>query len=152
MLVGMNQTRTILDEMHASHFEFHLTGSRFFGGSNERSDFDFYCEDNPEIVKWLKERGFSKVKNGSYTDDMCCSSVFLWESQVYDKDGRMIENPHPNVHVQLTQNIGIKTWVQNVLKKRGLLRLNGLPVSKAIARLIWNTAYNVYWEVMQDSK
>lgn len=41
-----------------ARFTFHLTGSRFFGGETDHSDWDFITERTQEVTAFLLESGF----------------------------------------------------------------------------------------------
>lgn len=59
-------------QMHPD-FNFYLTGSRFFGGSTEDSDFDFFVanSETPSLIAELESWGFK-----DFTSDYEDSSIF----------------------------------------------------------------------------
>lgn len=78
MITGMANTQstraTLIGEMGRCIFDFHLTGSQFFGGARSDSDWDFYVQDSDDVKRWLDKKGFFRVPAmdkdipGSYQD------------------------------------------------------------------------------------
>lgn len=56
-----------------------LTGSRRFGTSTERSDWDFFTEDSPSVREQFMEVGFRKLPMHDYLD-ITCNAVFRKEN------------------------------------------------------------------------
>lgn len=80
-------------------YEFHLTGSYYFGRQRRRSDIDVFTA-NGSAIDFLLRNGFDELPKHSYCDPMV--------RRVYGKD---------RFHVQLVDNIDAKYAVQSALKK-----------------------------------
>lgn len=131
MLVGkaLDETTTTLAEMHSAGYEFHLTGSRYFGRATEDSDWDFFAQSSPSLVEWLDQHGF-----------------ILLNKQMYDDDNTAMVFRCHNVDVQLQKNATLKCRVQEYLFETGLLtvysrELRHDSARKSYAKRIWNLAY-----------
>src|SRR5437879_3893495 len=91
--------RPVQDILESSH-EFHLTGSRFFGRTRPRSDWDFFAQDCASIHIWLGNHGFEKVNDAAYYPDPSLAAIYL------HSDG---------CHVQLVKDVTVKIAVQNLI-------------------------------------
>ena len=58
-------------------FEFHLTGSRFFGVHKPHSDYDFFVKDSREVRAQLEHMGFSFQAAEGYSDDVSISAIYV---------------------------------------------------------------------------
>jgi len=116
--------KSIILELEKAPFDFHLTGSRFFGGALPNSDWDFFAENNDSIIVFLRELGF-KVLTEGYKDDPQVAVVYR------HNDG---------IDVQLTDHIVLKKDAQKYIYQSGVLRRR---VSKHAARLVWQFVYHI---------
>lgn len=107
----------------------HLTGSRYFGGFTEKSDYDFFCEDTEDnratiasLGKWTIEE--MTLDSVTYKD-VNCSEVWIHYSI-------------PNIHIQFVKNVDRKLEVQTFLRNFPFSL-----VDKRARRDVWNWAYRV---------
>ena len=108
--------------LHESNYDFHITGSRFFGGIHDDSDWDFMCSSSTEVEEFLTRLGFENISAEEYNGDETIDKVFRFGT----------------VDVQLIHNLERKLYVQGLLKQ---LYPAGLPGDKDTRRFIWqNTA------------
>lgn len=64
-----SEREKILQQLQSSPFQFHLTGSRFFGGYDALSDYDFFVMNEPgRLDPFLEQAGFFCSNNENYTD------------------------------------------------------------------------------------
>lgn len=103
-----------------SPFQFHLTGSRYFGTATPNSDWDFFVLDENPLVRFLNESGFTYVSGHTYSDS---NTAAVWK-----KD---------NVHVQVVESVRLKLQAQAIIKSFNLLKRD-----KAFNRLIWNAVFS----------
>jgi len=103
MIIGKVVPATI-ENLMKSEFTFYLTGSRFFGNVTEKSDWDFFVKDSPEVREFLESICFSYEYQGNsgYKD------AFL-TTVMYSRIPR-------GIHVQLINEVELKVKVQNYLK------------------------------------
>lgn len=59
----------VMKAMEDCDYEFFLTGSRFFGGYRDTSDYDFFVKESEEVEHFLRNMGFVKDKDTMYDDD-----------------------------------------------------------------------------------
>lgn len=149
----LNEVQTTLKKMNDSEkFSFILTGSRYFGGHTEKSDYDFFVENSNGIDSFLTDLGFKRNEGpDSYLDEMT-RRVYTWlpESEM-DEFYRTSCNPKPNfdcfphssnrIDVQICGNSEDKLKVQSILK----LFFNGglKDVPKYSRSKLWNMVYNL---------
>lgn len=73
MIQDNNKLPRELFTLNSSKFEFHLTGSRYFGTANEYSDWDFFVQDSEEVRQFLLNNGFQynekELKEPAYSDE-----------------------------------------------------------------------------------
>jgi len=120
-----------------SPHEFHLTGSRFFGGVHEKSDWDFFALYSQELRAQLLEFGFKKNNDETYSGD---TEVF----EVLSKNCIDPATMSPvKVDIQLLRSLDKKVAVQEALKKT-FSSGKGLPGDKAAQRCLWFAAYAGY--------
>ena len=105
---------------------FHLTGSRFFGGANGNSDWDFFTEDTKAVVSFLKSHGFEIVPT-SYSEDIQISRVMRLDAD-YQFD------------IQLVSDVDLKLRAQTYLKS---CFPSGLPGTKSDRKQLWKMAYEI---------
>ena len=99
---------SIVETLHDSSFNFHLTGSRFFGGVNAESDWDLFVEVSEEVIQFLISIGFENDFGLSY-DDPSIIAVYYGYCVHH---GRLVK-----VDVQLVGNAELKLEVQRVLQQ-----------------------------------
>ena len=120
-----------------SPHEFHLTGSRFFGGVHEKSDWDFFALQTEELYSQLLEWGFERNNEEIYSGD----------TEVFDVVSKNCIDPATmrpvKVDVQLLRSLGKKVAVQEALKKT-FSKGKSLPGDKAAQRCLWFAAYAGY--------
>ena len=119
-----NQPYTIHDELRNSKFEFYLTGSRYLGGANDNSDWDYFTQNSPGVRDFLQRLGFKHDLSGYYDDPLIVSVMCSGD-----------------VHVQLCLNVESKERVQWTLKNNGV-RFDRIP--KDQARRIWAACLQLY--------
>jgi hypothetical protein len=127
-LITRNAETETFREMDWATFQFHLTGSRYFGRHSADSDWDFFVEDQPDLRDWLECHGFSKESNDTYA----AADV----SEVW-KHGSFA------IHVQITIDARLKSAVQEILFAKGLsYTLYNKPKNERGD--IWNVAIALY--------
>lgn len=116
---------------------FYLTGSRFFGGVTDISDWDFFALYSEELRSQLLDYGFEPDDNDTYSIDT--EIIEVLSKNCFDPGtGRLVK-----VDVQLLKALEKKAAVQSALKKTwGLSRR--LPGDKTIQRCLWLAAYAGY--------
>lgn len=120
-----------------SPHEFHLTGSRFFGGVHKESDWDFFALYSQELRAQLLESGFKKNNDETYSGD---TEVF----EVLSKNCIDPVTLKPvKVDVQLLKVLQKKVSVQEAIKQT-FSSGTGLPGDKTTPRCIWLAAYAGY--------
>lgn len=152
MLVGMEH-HGILNSMEKSSFEFHLTGSRLFGGATENSDWDFFAMNQPGLDNWLETNGFERkgIEYGpndfavpnDLRHDLTIAQV--WESKDWWE---------PKVHVQVihSQWFPLKQACQKIILDHDLMR-NAFSYKKqdAISNEIYKTMTRVIWTSVRET-
>jgi hypothetical protein len=111
--------KTAIEFLHNMKEPFTLTGSRYFGGYSERSDWDFFAEYSEQLQETLVNYGF-RISH-DYTGMSHVVSVLAWGS----------------IHVQLVRDAALKRNVQEKLRNRGIMR----GLTKEVRKLIWFAAY-----------
>ncbi len=110
--------------MNDSTHQFYLTGSRFFGGENSESDWDFFAQYKDSLHEDMLNSGFEE--HASYRSHTGVNVVF--------KKGI--------VHIQLVENCEEKLLVQNMIK-------NNVHMASLVhghRRMVWNIAYKAFRE------
>jgi hypothetical protein len=99
---------------------FHLTGSRFFGYHQIGSDWDFFVQDDENILHRLRELGFYSESATIYDDPLCVAIL-----------------RHPDgIHIQVVSDSELKTAAQKIIKEKALITSR---MMKEETRLIWKT-------------
>lgn len=117
-----------LDYVRLSKFEFHLTGSRYFGTSHEESDWDFFIQESEDLIDDLRANGFS-----------CCSETYAHDPIMTAVYG------HENVHIQIVISATMKAWIQECLKPVFMIT----KPSKDQAKILWALGTKLYRNGME---
>ena len=129
MLVGIDPLIKGLCALEYSKFDFHLTGSRFFGTQTENSDFDFFVEYSTQVEEYLKENNFFGYNSG-YEDT---ETMMVYNYQVGDT----------RIDVQLVKNASTKAMIQEVLKSHPLVVQMMSRGMKDDRTAMWNLMYDL---------
>lgn len=85
-------------------YTFFLTGSRYFGDFQPKSDWDFYIGYSPYLVDALVELGFKYSKDSQYNDPSICYVLTLPKTvkETWREDGTgTIEITCPKIDIQV---------------------------------------------------
>lgn len=138
----ISTTGKILENIKNSPNQYYLTGSRFFGGSTDTSDWDFFVQESPEVLAELKKWGLLKLpknENVKYFDKlMVCLFGSFYHLPISRQQEVMFEDvPEKqmhHVHVQVVSDATMKLRVQNALHASGLI----LGLNKNERKKMWN--------------
>lgn len=119
---------SLLAKMERAQFEFHLTGSRFFGRDTSSSDWDFFVEYYPDLADWLAANGFCKESKPDYGSE---DIVDVWKNVLF------------GVHVQVIINVRLKAAVQTALRNLGFGYWM-YSLSQEDRKLIWRLAFRLF--------
>lgn len=114
--------------LEKSTFEFHLTGSRYFGTTHSSSDWDFFVQDDPAVRDFLLQNGFLPESTGLYHADL--NNAEVWYSL-----------PGPGVHIQIVKRADVKILLQNLVRKHfppTIWAKFSKVQQKAMWRLLWD--------------
>lgn len=109
-------TERVLNELRTSCYEFHLTGSRFFGNVNEESDWDFFVQPSSllksdwGLESFLKSLGFEQISYAIESD-----TAGYGDASIYC----IFHHQEANIHVQLLYPgyASLKVKIQEILKR-----------------------------------
>jgi len=117
----------VLNMLQSAPFDFHLTGSRFFGTNTEKSDYDFFCEDNVAVRAFLRKNGF-----------ICDNEGYPY----FDSNTIMVyKHVKAQIDVAIVRNSKAKLAVQGALLRNNL---GVLLRNKPMATMLWNFSYEMY--------
>ena len=121
----------VLRSMEESEFEFFLTGSRFFGGVHQGSDYDFFVLLDTNVEHYLRSLYFMEDDVAQYEGDSSFAKVLT------------LMLPDGVIQVQLIKQEAFarKQLVQRILQNR--YGAKGLPGDKDAKRELWHLAYHV---------
>lgn len=77
----------VLAQLRLTTHQFYLTGSRRFGGGDERSDWDFFTPEHGEIRTALAKWGFGRLSPFGYASD-----VEVWRHKTEHIDVQIRKN------------------------------------------------------------
>lgn len=137
MILGWKKSEqmVLLDLLNASNFEFQLTGSRFFGGYTEKSDWDFFVQYSPDINEFLKNIGFNIIDISSPE----------WEDyQLAIEHGKCLNiyfssDTFKSIHVQVVSNFEHKQMLQQKLFESNWMKVS----DKQTRKKMWALAYSL---------
>lgn len=116
---------------------FYLTGSRFFGGVTDISDWDFFALYSIELRSQLRDYGFENNADETYSGDTEIIEVLSKNCIDPDTDRPV------KIDVQLLKALEKKVAVQEALKKTWT-NYQRLPGDKIMKRCLWLAAYAGY--------
>lgn len=124
-----DETSRILSILENSAFEFHLTGSRFFGSHQINSDYDFFTENAEDCEEYLIENGFRTRR--TYKN-------MVGIAKLYELG---------KVQVQLVNGAKLKNKIQDALKK---IHSNFGELDKRDRTYRWRLAYAIANELNKE--
>lgn len=114
--------------MDRASFEFHLTGSRFFGYEQPGSDWDYFVENQSGLEDWLTTSGFCKESESSY---LSAEVYMIWKHESFP------------IHVQVVNDARLKSAVQEALRDSGCgHELH--QTSRENRTALWNIAFAMF--------
>jgi hypothetical protein len=128
-----------LFSISSSDHKFALTGSRFFGGYDEKSDWDFFIKNNSDVRLFLEELGFQEEKFTGYTDELTVMVV-----RKYYCSCKFSDNQHSDdcqhIDIQLVSDFELKEKASKILRRnfRGKL-----PGDKDDRKSLWDLAIDL---------
>ncbi len=127
---ALSQFYVAMDSMQQSEFEFHLTGSRFFGFAKSSSDHDFFVQESDEVKSFLRSLGFQLNLDAQYIGDPTFVEVF----ELITEEGV--------IQVQLIKQseYSRKQLIQRLLKSQ---YPKGIPGDKSQKRELWHLTYGI---------
>jgi len=120
--------RAELDRLEQMAIPFYLTGSRYFGTSTEKSDWDFFTQYCRETCDKLESMGYVSYW-GDYHADKHIVHVYKHTSLP--------------IHIQLVKDTRIKNLIQTTMK-----RCNYFPNKNTTH--VWNFAYQLIRGISND--
>lgn len=137
-MITNTQLLPVTVEMILKHsHSFYLTGSRFFGGVTEKSDWDFFTLYDKEVRRELLDYGFKRNSDEIYSGDTEIVEV-LSKNCFNPTTGTPVK-----VDVQLLIALKKKVAVQEALKKTWA-NYQRLPGDKTMQSCLWLAAYAGY--------
>ena len=129
MIFGtLNTSATIHESFQNSDFLFYLTGSRYFGGAEENSDWDFFVQYDDNVVKFLVSLGFELRHATEYKDTELV---------------KFMRHKEKKIDVQLVKDAALKMLVQILLASEPMRRhYNGMV--KITRWYLWDFAYQIF--------
>ena len=139
MLFDKNSTmeeNPIIQQMKKSNFHFYLTGSRRFGWPNSESDWDFFTQNTPKTILFLKTLGFRYNNVSDYGElDRMVDVVFTW--------GPLAGDPSSKIDVQLVRDVEFRKFQVNIVDKNSQLKYYLRSLPKNERHVFWNTLTGV---------
>ena len=121
-------TPTLVRLIESGHY-FYLTGSRYFGGARQNSDYDFFAEYDVELHAWLQALGFEEVLQPVYQDQLVVKVlIYKGSSGLWDE---------VSIHVQLVEGAALKNKAQENIPKK-LMQMTAYHNRSEL----WNFALN----------
>lgn len=127
MFPNYTPKETVLDSLRHSTLSFYLTGSRYFGGATDGSDWDFFCQHSEEVRNFLCSIGFYPLSEDAYSGDMNIVEIYRYSSSEITVD------------VQMQKDLLKKKRAQDRIKKMGISP-KSFP-EKWMRKTLWNLAY-----------
>jgi hypothetical protein len=81
---SITTVESMINWMKQSKLAFALTGSRFFGGSKEDSDWDFFVSHSNSLVSDLKSLGFEPLDKSDAIHSYSDSSIAVVMEKTFD--------------------------------------------------------------------
>ena len=131
MLINAPRHVEVLAQLAQAPFEFHLTGSRFFGYDTAESDWDFFVDSHAlygasGLVNWLHANGFYKESNRDYSGATGITEIW--------------KHGYTPVHIQIVEDAQLKADVQSALISDTQLVIQMGNLTKESRKALWNAA------------
>lgn len=148
MIIGFKQEKRqltfneVIQMLNTSNLKFFLTGSRYFGGTNEFSDWDFFVDRNSESVDFIKGLGFLPLKTIS-NEDVIYNNHY--EGLSYITIYELITDNNEKIQIQLLEGHNAsnnKFAVQKKLKGLGTIFTS---LTKPERKKVWSSMLEIAW-------
>lgn len=147
MIIGFRQEKRqftfneVMQMLNASNLKFFLTGSRYFGGTDEFSDWDFFVDRTFESVNFIKSLGFLPFEPSR--EDIIYDNHYegLSNVSVY----QLITSDGERIQIQLLEGnnaSGVKFTVQKKIKDLGSTFTN---LTKPERKKVWSSMLTTAW-------
>lgn len=108
MIVSDNKVQckdSPLNALMQSGYEFFLTGSHFFGGATDKSDFDFFVQeglkvDGLDIECWLVGEGYTNLLTRHIYNDMEVCAVYRKKGEWGQIDIQVVKDAYTKYKAQ----------------------------------------------------
>lgn len=105
-MLNHERQKSVIEQMEQNkEFMFYLTGSKFFVGQG--NDTDYFVQHDNEVINWLWSIGFAEISKKTYGDNNCIAVL------------RYVA-PYEQIDVQIVEDCTLKIRVQEQFKKLGL--------------------------------
>ena len=148
MIIGLRQEKRqltfneVIQMLNTSNLKFFLTGSRYFGGTNEFSDWDFFVDRTSESIDFIKGLGFLPLKTIS-NEDVIHNNHYAGLSYITIYE--LITADNEKIQIQLLEGHNasdVKFMVQKRIKDLGETFSN---LSKPERKKVWSSMLNIAW-------
>lgn len=133
-----------------AEINFFLTGSRFFGGSNSESDWDFIARHTEDNETFLLSIGFKPNEDvQDYLDPMTTKVLTKYfchcEAEAWNINKKAHEITHGSecmkIDIQLCHDIDTKLKIRDILKKG--FNSKPIPGDKYQRNKLWTMVYSL---------
>jgi len=147
MICGMTTTQIemTLRSLSDSPLTFFLTGSRFFGFSNENSDYDFFVQDSEEVNGILRAWGFVEVPRQGTISYHDMQTIKVFRKIVKEQNGTTIQ-----IDIQVVRDYGLKIMAQNILQSVCPELVSGNK-NNVVRKRLWAYAYSMASVILAHS-
>ncbi len=128
MIIGKTHQQTdAMTALAEMDYSFFPTGSRYFGGVKEYSDYDYFAQHSDQVTETLYRAGFRVLsdRDEGYFDEQ---TIFIFRAKYQDT----------HIDVQLVKSVEVKTQARDLLNQLGVFELVERPKQR---RELWNRAY-----------
>ena len=142
---SLDPVQEALHGLALSGHVFHLTGSRYFGLANEKSDYDFFVQGTLGLPYDLRAMGFQEIPVRETADygDSQTTAVFRKNVEVYPKSGSaggVQFATNYQFDIQIVRDENVKIIAQRILLGECPELVSGQKNARIHTRL-WSYAY-----------
>lgn len=98
--ISRARNKAIIGLFHKSVHSFWLTGSRYFGGATDYSDYDFFAKNCAELRAWLVGTRFTKLGT-AYHPEVNHNVAEVWGNLDWGVHVQLVEDPELKHKIQL---------------------------------------------------
>lgn len=137
--LSLDPVQEVLHGLALSGHVFHLTGSRYFGLANEKSDYDFFVQGQPGLMDDLRAMGFLEIPVRETADYGDAQTIAVFRKNAQTCGSTLVFHDY-QFDIQIVRDENVKIIAQRILLGECPELVSGQKNAR-IRKRLWGYAY-----------